>query len=296
MLENLFCSSPKRTSYLDCAGRSLDLTTPQIMGILNLGPDSFSAKNRLPQFEDAVERGIQLAAEGATILDIGGEPTNPTLHPVVPEDLELERLIPVVRALSREIDIPISVDTSKARVMKEAIANGAGFINDVRALTEPGTLEVVAKAGIPVCLMHMRYPHGMPAHEETKESEQIVLEVKDFLTHRVTACVQAGIDKEKIILDPGIGAGNFGKSLQQNLFLLKQLHELTILGLPLLVGTSRKTFIGDFFNCTEDKRLIGSLASGFFALLNGATLLRVHDVKETKQFLRMMEAIAKVEQ
>lgn len=274
------------------AGKSIDLTQPNVMGIINLAPESFSSVGRCLTIDEAIAHGVKLAAQGATIIDIGGEPTHPKLNPVTPEDLELQRVIPVVSALSQELSIPISVDTSKPKVIEAVLAAGANLINDVRALQLPGALEIVAEAQVPVCLMHMRYPYGVPKLLPANQKEEnIVNEVKDFLQERINCCLQAGIKQDNLIVDPGIGHGSFGKSTRENLLLLKHMHEFKTFDLPLLVGTSRKTFIGELFDVSPEYRLPGSLASALMAIRNGADIIRVHDVAETVQALRMMQVI-----
>lgn len=273
----------------------LDLTQPKVMGVINMDPDSFSPVGRCETIDAAIAYGIKIASQGAAIIDIGAESTHPRLHPVTSIELELQRVVPVVKVLSQEVSIPISVDTSKPAVMEAVLAAGARIINDVRALREPGALTVVAQAKVPVCLMHMRYPYGMADSKELSPSKKnIVAEVKDFLQERIDVCLNAGIEKSNLIIDPGIGSGHFGKSTQDNLLLLKHLQEFKTWGLPLLVGTSRKTFIGDLLKVAVEDRLSGSLASALFAIQHGADIIRVHDVVETLQAMRMTQAILEV--
>lgn len=278
----------EKTLFPPCAGFSY-YDSPKIMGILNLAPDSFCPTNRVSEVEAAIKQGIQLVNDGADIIDIGAEPTNPSLHPILPESIELERLLPVVAGLSQEIDVPISVDTSKASIMEAVVAQGASIINDVRALREPRALDVAADLGVDVCLMHMQYPHGKS--KNAQPIDDIVTEVQQFLQQRIEDCTAAGISVDKIIVDPGIGAGSFGKTMNDNFLLLKHLSRLKTFGLPILIGTSNKTFIGEFFDADVDERLIGSLASGLYGLLQGANIIRAHDVRATRQMIDMLQAI-----
>lgn len=263
------------------------------MGILNITPNSFSHVGRFFSCDESLKYAEQMVADGAAIIDVGGEPTNPGVHPVVSLQEELDRVLPVVEALAQRIPVPISVDTSKPEVMREVISKGASFINDVRALEIPGALEVVAKAQIPVCLMHMAFPSGKPDAESTwlLPNEDIVQHIKNYLSQRVEACLSAGIAREQIVIDPGIGGGNFGKSTAQNLQILARLDEFKSFGLPILIGASRKSFIGEVLNVPVEERLYGSLSAAVISVMNGASIIRAHDVKETVQAVKIVSAI-----
>jgi dihydropteroate synthase len=262
----------------------LDFSNPKIMGVINLTPDSFSAVGRYHQNpEQALSYAQQLIAEGADILDLGAEPTNPGLHPCVSLQEELDRLIPALELIAKETDIPVSIDTSKPEVMTEALKHGVSIINDVRALRREGALEAIADSNAMVCLMHMSYPEGKPEHIQYEEFKPDVMTVViDFLKERVEVCEAAGIVRERIILDPGLGFGNFGKNTKDNLEILKHLSQLRALNFPILIGASRKTFIGELVKKPVEERLAGSLAIAALAVYNGAKIIRTHDVKETK--------------
>ncbi len=281
---------PMAIETLDCAGKCLNLRKPQVMGVINLTPDSFYAPSRLQQPDQIYQRALSMVTEGATIIDVGGEATGPGAQPVSLQQ-ELDRVIPVVELLAQELSVPISVDTSQAQVMREAIAVGAGLINDVRALRLPGAMEVIAQSSVPVCLMHMAYPDITQAPAQVAGRHDVLPSVIDFLQQRIAACEQAGIARQRLVLDPGFGNGSFGKSTAQNLHLLQQLSRLHVLGLPLLVGLSRKTFIGDVLHCPPDARLAGSIALHVFAWLQGASVIRTHDVRATVDALTVVQAV-----
>jgi dihydropteroate synthase len=265
--------------------RQLSLEHPVVMGILNVTPDSFSDGGKHSRLDDALRQAETMLNEGALILDIGGESTRPGAVDVTEQE-ELERVIPVITALRERFDCVLSVDTSKAAVMSAAIQAGADMINDVRALLEPGALDVAAASQVPVCLMHMQ---GAPRSMQHKPHyDDVVAQVKQFLLQRAQACEQAGIGKERIILDPGFG---FGKSLQHNYLLLAQLKPLVDSGYPLLAGMSRKSMIGQLLNVPVNERLAGSIACATIAALQGARIIRVHDVKETVQAVRVVTAM-----
>lgn len=265
----------------------LDLALPRVMGILNVTPDSFFDGGRHADPDRAVERGRTLAAEGADIVDVGGESTRPGAR-AVDASVEIARVVPVVEALAAE-GIPVSVDTSKPEVMRAALAAGASMVNDVRALLEPGAMEVVASSGAAVCLMHMR---GTP---ETMQVEtayaDVVAEVRDFLARRAAACERAGIARNRIVVDPGFG---FGKGVAENLALLRRLRDLVAAGYPVLAGLSRKSTIGAITGRSPGDRLAGSLAAALTAVERGAAIVRVHDVRETVDALRVYAAAAAV--
>ena len=263
----------------------LTLPRPALMGVLNVTPDSFSDGGQHATRDAALRHAEALSAAGADLIDIGGESTRPGAAPVS-EQQELDRVIPVVEALADSVETPISSDTSKAGVMTAATAAGAALINDVRALREPGALEAAAASGRPVCLMHMQ---GTPEDmQERPTYDRVVDDVVAFLESRVRACVAAGIDRASIALDPGIG---FGKRLEDNLALLNRLDRLLGLGLPLLVGVSRKSMIGAITGRDVDQRLVGSVVLAFFAAQEGAHILRVHDVAETEDARRILRAL-----
>ena len=256
---------------------------PLIMGILNTTPDSFSDGGHFFQLDSAIQQAEQLIADGADIIDVGGESTRPGAQDVSQEK-ELDRVIPVIEAL-RQYGVPISIDTSKAHVMEHAIKAGACMVNDVRALQEDGAVEVVAKYGVEVCLMHMQ---GQPrSMQQSPAYNNVTQEVITFLQQRVEACVGAGIDYNQICIDPGFG---FGKTLENNCQLMKELSEFKKLQLPLLIGVSRKSMIGDILDVPVNDRLIGSIAAAQFALHSGANILRVHDVKETAHMVHIYQA------
>lgn len=278
-------------AVLKCAERSLDLKRVQVMGILNVTPDSFSDggsvyEDRSLSVAQALKKAEQLVREGASIIDIGGESTRPGATPV-PLEEELARVVPVVEAVARELDVVISVDTSAPEVMQAAADAGAHLLNDVRAFSRPGALEVAAATELAICTMHMQgqSPADM---QQNPEYRDVVDEVTGFLKHQVERCRNAGIADDRILLDPGFG---FGKTLEHNLQLLNRLEQLHILELPLLVGTSRKSMIGLALDRPVDERLYGSLATAVLAATKGAKVIRVHDVAATVDAVRMTEAV-----
>ncbi len=271
---------------LDCAGRVLRLDRPCVMGIVNVTPDSFSDGGAHDTVEAAVAHGLRLAAEGADLLDVGGESTRPGAQDV-PEEEELRRVIPVVERLARETALPISVDTSKPAVMRAAVAAGAGMINDVYALRREGALEAAATAGVPVVLMHMQgEPRSM---QDAPAYDDVAGEVHRFLAERIFACEMAGIPKKLLVLDPGYG---FGKSTEHNLRLLRQQSRLLDLGLPLLAGLSRKRSLGEVTGRPVGERVFASVAAAVLAAEYGARILRVHDVAATVDALKVWSAVA----
>ncbi len=275
---------------LQCGKKALNLNHAHVMGILNVTPDSFSdGGNLYSKSQLSVDRALVKAAEmvdeGATLIDVGGESTRPGAQTVSLQE-ELDRVLPVVEVLNKELDIVISVDSSSAQVITEAASHGAGLINDVRALTRSGALAAAVEVGLPVCLMHMQgNPETMQEHPEY---ENILPDVAAFLEARILACMQAGIPKDRIILDPGFG---FGKTLEHNLTLLNRLEQLNTIGLPLMVGTSRKSMIAGVLDKEVDQRLAGGLANLAIAVMKGAKILRVHDIAETVDVVRMTESV-----
>ncbi|HCT5131127.1 TPA: dihydropteroate synthase [Aeromonas hydrophila] len=265
---------------LTSKGLSLSLKRPHVMGILNVTPDSFSDGGHFNQLERAMTHARQMVAEGATLIDIGGESTRPGA-PDVSEQEELDRVIPVVERMVAELEVMISLDTSKAAVMREGCAAGAHLINDVRALLEPGALAAAAAANVPVCLMHMQgQPRTMQAEPHY---DDLLGEVRAFFDERIAACLAAGIERGQLLLDPGYG---FGKTLAHNYQLLAQQEKLLDYQLPLLVGMSRKSMIGNLLGCPVDERLAGSLACALIGMQRGARIIRVHDVRATMDALR----------
>ena len=265
--------------------RQLDLTRPVVMGILNITPDSFSDGGRIQRVDDALRQAEQMLADGAQVLDIGGESTRPGADEV-PEQAELLRVVPVIEAIRQRFDCVISIDSSKAAVMSAAVHAGADIINDVRALQEPGALAVAVASQVPVCLMHMQ---GAPrSMQHAPQYDNVTAEVKQFLLHRALACEHAGVKKHNIILDPGFG---FGKSLEHNYTLLRQLSQFCDTGYALLAGMSRKSMVGQLLSLPVNERLAGSLACATIAALKGAQIIRVHDVKETVQAVKVVTAM-----
>jgi len=276
-------------TILDCAGRRIDLDRPRVMGILNITPDSFSDGGDFISRDAALGRARAMVAEGADLLDIGGESTRPGAQ-AVSEQEELDRVIPIIEAIASEIAVPISVDTNKATVMRQAVAVGAGLINDVMALRDEGALAAAKALDVPVCLMHMQ---GLPrTMQHDPQYRDVVVDVMKFLQLRVDACLAEGIPRNRLLLDPGFG---FGKSLQHNLTLLRQLDRFSELQLPLLVGISRKSMIGTVLSdAPVDQRLFGGLACAVMAVERGAAIIRTHDVKATADAVRMAQAVMAV--
>lgn len=281
----MFDTSPQ----IDCAGRLLKLERTRVMGIVNVTPDSFSDGGAHDSVDAAIAHGVRLVDEGADLLDIGGESTRPGADEVSLEE-ELRRVIPVVEALAAKVDVPISIDTSKPEVMRAAVQAGAGMVNDVFALRREGALDAAAALGVPVVLMHMQgEPRGM---QQAPHYDDVVGEVHRFLAERIFACEMAGIDKKKLILDPGFG---FGKTREHNLQLLARLQRFTELGVPVLAGLSRKKTIGEITGRDAPaERVHGSVAAHLIAAQNGARIVRVHDVAATVDALKVWEALAAV--
>jgi len=270
---------------LRCGNNSLNIELPQVMGILNVTPDSFSDGGKFSRIDVALKQAEQMIADGATIIDIGGESTRPGAKDVAEQD-ELARVIPVLKAIKKRFDTIVSIDTSKANVMSEAINHGAGIINDVRALQNEGCLHAVAQStDIAICLMHMQ---GLPrTMQHNPQYHDLISDIKIFFEQRILACEEAGISSSRLMLDPGFG---FGKSLDQNYSLLAKMKEFQSLNLPILAGLSRKSMIGNLLNREVNERLAGSLATAIIAAQQGAQIIRVHDVKETVDVLKVLQA------
>ena len=271
---------------LDCNGRVLRLDVPRVMGIVNVTPDSFSDGGAHATAEAAIAHGLRLVAEGADLLDIGGESTRPGAAEVSIDE-ELRRVMPVMEGLARATRVPISIDTSKPEVMRAAVEAGAGMINDVYGLRRDGALDTAAALGVPVVLMHMQgEPRGM---QDAPEYDDVVGEVHRFLAERIFSAEMAGIDRKRIVVDPGFG---FGKTTDHNLALLAQLARFVELGVPVLAGLSRKRSIGALTGReTPAARMAGSVAAHLIAAQRGARILRVHDVAETVDALKIWTAV-----
>lgn len=272
---------------LDCAGRELVLDRPLVCGIVNVTPDSFSDGGAHFDAGAAIAHGLRLIEEGAHLLDVGGESTRPGAATVDAEE-ELRRVVPVIRALAREGRVPISVDTSKPAVMRAAVDAGAGLVNDVYALRQEGALEAVAELQVPVCLMHMQgQPRDMQADPQY---DDVVADVKRFLADRLFACELSGIPRKRLLVDPGFG---FGKTLEHNLSLLRELQQFGNLGVPLLAGLSRKSFLGALSGRSDPAgRVHASVAAALVAVQRGAAIVRVHDVAATMDALRVWAPVA----
>ena len=276
---------PINTPHTLQAGRfNFLLERPLIMGIVNVTPDSFSDGGRFQQSQQAVAHALQLVEQGADILDVGGESTRPGAA-LVSEDEELRRVIPVLDALMTK-GYAVSIDTRKPRVMREAIQAGASMINDVYALREPGAMEAIANSSVAVCLMHMQ---GQPQTMQTApQYEDVIGEVRDFLAQRILACEQAGIGRGRLIVDPGFG---FGKTLAHNLALLRGLDEIAALGVPVLVGMSRKSMLGALTGRPLEQREYAGIVAHLLAMQRGAAILRVHDVAAMKDAIAVFQAV-----
>jgi dihydropteroate synthase len=282
-------NAPAVPDRLPCGSRFLDLAHPQVMGILNVTPDSFSDGGRFSRRDAALRHAAEMVEAGASLIDIGGESTRPGAA-VVSETEELDRVVPVVEAIAAELDVVVSVDTSTAAVMLESARAGAGLINDVRSLRRPGALQAARDSGLPVCLMHML---GEPGNmQDNPVYADVTADVGAFLRQRMDECVAAGIAVERIVLDPGFG---FAKNLSHNLQLFNHLEQLHALGRPLLVGVSRKSMIGQVLGREVAERLYGSLALAALAVAKGARIIRVHDVRETVDVVRMIDAVGRAQ-
>ncbi|MEL4245650.1 dihydropteroate synthase [Shewanella xiamenensis] len=264
--------------------KRLSLASPVVMGILNVTPDSFSDGGKFSSFELACQHADEMVAQGALIIDIGGESTRPGAADVSTDD-ELARVVPLVEYVAKHHDVWISVDTSKPEVMRQAVNAGAHLINDVRALLEPGALETAAQLNVPICLMHMQ---GAPrTMQSAPEYQDVIADVFKFLNERIQACLEAGIPRERLLIDPGFG---FGKTLEHNYELLAKLECFAQFELPILIGLSRKSMIGNLLARPTSERLAGSLAGAMIAAQKGAHIIRVHDVPETVDMLKVLQA------
>lgn len=284
-------TSPAPSGDMICGDRQLSRQHPHVMGIVNVTSDSFSDGGELLgktglDLDRALARVAAMCDAGATIIDVGGESTRPGASTVSASE-EADRVLPLVEAVQRNFDVVISVDTSTPELMRESARAGAGIINDVRALTRPGALEAAVACGLPVCLMHMQGEPG--TMQENPVYNDVVDDILAFLSERVATCTAAGLDRDHIILDPGFG---FGKTLAHNLTLLSRLNELEALGLPLLIGLSRKRMIEQLTGRDEPRaRMAGSVAAAMIAVMKGAWIIRAHDVLETVDALRVCEAV-----
>lgn len=259
---------------------------PVIMGILNVTPDSFSDGGEYDRVDAAVARALAMQAEGAQVIDVGGESTRPGAQPVNAEQ-EIERVVPVIAAIRRQCGVQISIDTSKPEVMAAAVRAGASLVNDVNALRAEGAVACCAGLGVPVCLMHMQ---GEPrTMQQSPEYSDVVTEVRDFLLARVQSCIKAGIAAEQILLDPGFG---FGKSLEHNIELFSRLHELCALDFPVLIGVSRKSMLGAILDRPLEQRVIGGVAAAVIAYGKGVRWFRVHDIAETRDALQICRVLS----
>jgi len=272
------------TEILHCGRFKLPLGRPLVMGVVNVTPDSFYDGGRYGTPQAAIVQARRLAEEGADLLDVGGESSRPGAAPVTAEE-ELARILPVLEGVA-DLQMPVSVDTTKPEVMRAALAHGAAMINDITALAAPGALEVVGAGGAAVCLMHMQ---GSPRTMQAEPTyADVVVEVRDFLGARAAACVAAGIARDRIVVDPGFG---FGKTVAHNLTLLARLGEIAALGFPVLAGWSRKSSLGRITGRSAEERLAGSVAAALIAVQRGARIVRVHDVAATRDALAVLAAV-----
>ncbi|MGV2987379.1 dihydropteroate synthase [Vibrio sp. E150_011] len=272
---------------LSSNGKTLHLDRPQVMGILNVTPDSFSDGGKFNSIENALVQAASMIQSGVSIIDVGGESTRPGAPEVTLEE-ELARVIPVIKAIREQSDVWISIDTSKAEVMRAAVDAGADIINDVRALQEPGALEVAAAANVPICLMHMQ---GQPKTMQANPSyDDLLGDVQVFLEERVAACEAVGIKREKLILDPGFG---FGKTLDHNYHLLAHLDKFQQFGLPVLAGMSRKSMIFKLLDKMPHDTMVGSVTCAALAAIKGAQIIRVHDTQETIEAMAIVSMMHK---
>lgn len=270
---------------MDSTGLGLDVTTPRVMGILNVTADSFSDGGAFLTRQAALRRAREMVAEGAAIIDVGGESTRPGAA-AVDEQQELDRVVPVIEAIRAELSVVISVDTSKPAVMRAAVAAGARLINDVRALRADGALAAAVELAVPVCLMHMQ---GEPrTMQVAPHYDDVVSEVLSFLHGRLAACERAGIGRDRLLIDPGFG---FGKTLAHNLSLMKHLQRFVALGAPVLVGASRKSLIGAVLEVPVEQRVYGSIALAALAVAQGAAVIRAHEVAATVHAVKMAAAV-----
>ncbi|WP_394247729.1 dihydropteroate synthase [Vibrio profundi] len=270
---------------LNANNKTLTLDRPHIMGILNVTPDSFSDGGKFNSLDNAVAQAKKMIDTGVSIIDIGGESTRPGAPEVSLQD-ELDRVIPAIKAIRAEFDVWISIDTSKAEVMRQAVAAGADLINDVRALQEPDALNVAAEVGVPICLMHMQgQPRTMQANPNY---EDVLQDVSNFLEERVAACEEVGIAREQLILDPGFG---FGKTIEHNYHLLAHLEKFHQLGFPILAGMSRKSMIFKLLNKNPADCMVASVTCATIAALKGAQIIRVHDVEDTLEAMKIIQAM-----
>jgi dihydropteroate synthase len=271
------------------SGLPFDLSSPRVMGVLNVTPDSFSDGGRFVHIDDALRQAGDMVAEGAAIIDIGGESTRPGAA-AVPLEQELARVLPVIERLAAAFDVPISIDTSKPEVMRAAVNAGAGMINDVTALSAPGAIAAAAESAVPVCLMHMQ---GEPrTMQQAPQYDDVVADIMRYLSDRVAACEAGGIAHNRLLVDPGFG---FGKTKAHNLAVLNGLATFERLGLPLLVGLSRKSMLGAVTGRTVEERLAASVAAALMAVERGARIVRVHDVAATVDALALWQAVTDTE-
>ena len=271
--------------FLNLGNRSIDLSSPKIMGVINMTPDSFSDGGRFRTIKDALLACEEMRDEGASIIDIGGESTRPGSEKVSTQT-QIDRVIPLIQVIKKNMDIVLSIDSGDPKVIKEAINNGVEIVNDVYALQNKGSIDVVCKERKAVCLMHMK---GKPLTMQIDPTyKKLPEDVVDFLEDRVNVCIAAGINKNQIFVDPGFG---FGKTLQHNLLILKFLNAFKKIGVPICVGVSRKKFIGDITNKPIGERLPGSLMAAMIAVQNGASIIRTHDVAATKGALEIASAL-----
>jgi dihydropteroate synthase len=264
---------------------TLHFDAPAVMGVLNVTPDSFSDGGRFVGRDAALRQAEAMARDGAALIDVGGESTRPGAADVTEQE-ELDRVLPVVEAVAAAVDVPVSIDTSKPGVMRAAVSAGAGLINDIRALRGEGALQAAAELRCPVCLMHMQGQPRTMQHQPVYAD--VVAEVADFLAERVRACVAGGISEDMIIVDPGFG---FGKTPQHNVELLANLRQLQSLGRPVLAGLSRKSTLGELTGRDVDDRMPASVAAAVIAVIEGAAIVRAHDVRETVDALRVTSAV-----
>lgn len=271
---------------LTANNKSLDLSQPQVMGILNVTPDSFSDGGKYHSLNSALNQAQRMIDAGVTIIDIGGESTRPGAPDVALEE-ELQRVVPVIKAIREHHDVWISIDTSKAEVMRQAIEAGVDIINDVRALQEPGALEVAAQSGLPICLMHMQ---GQPRTMQTNPHyDDLLKEVGEFLQQRINACEKVGIQRSQLILDPGFG---FGKTIEHNYHMLARLEEFHQFGLPILAGMSRKSMLFKLLDKAPDECVAASVSCATIAAMKGAQIIRVHDFEQTLDAMKIVSMVS----